>query len=72
MTSCDKKNYIQPSRFTFSKLLYGKLSKILNTFLLFSNKMVIRTGIHKMLVEISNREDPDQTTSLARPRGYKT
>ena len=36
-------------------------SKILNTFLfLFSNKiLVIRAVIHKMLVKIANREDPD-------------
>ena len=28
------------------------------------NKMlVIRTGIHKMLVRIANSEDPDQTAS---------
>ena len=42
---------------------HGKCSKISNTFLfLFSNKMlVIRAGIHKMLVRIANREDPDQT-----------
>ena len=25
--------------------------------------LVIRTGIHKMLVRIANREDPDQTAS---------
>ena len=39
--------------------------KILNTFLiLFSNKMLgFRAGIHKMLVRIANREDPDQTAS---------
>ena len=44
---------------------YGKCSKISNTFLLlFSNKMVIfRAGIHKILVRIENREDPDQTAS---------
>ena len=44
---------------------YGKCSKILNTFLiLFSNKMLIfRAGIHKILVRIANREDPDQTAS---------
>ena len=31
----------------------------------FSNKMVvIRAGIHKMLVRIANREKPDQTASL--------
>ena len=41
----------------------GKHSKIPNTFLfLFSNKiLVIRAGIHKMLVIITNREDPEQT-----------
>ena len=48
--------------------LYGKCFKILNTFLFFfSNKLlVIRVGIHKMLVRIASpdREDPDQTTSL--------
>ena len=39
--------------------IYGKYSKILKTFLfLFSNKMlVLRAGIHKMLVRIANRED---------------
>ena len=43
--------------------LYGKCPKISNTFLvLFSSKMlVIKAGIHKMLVRIANREDPDQT-----------
>ena len=42
---------------------YGKCSKISKTFLiLFSNKtLVIRAGIHTMLVRIANREDPDQT-----------
>ena len=45
--------------------MYGKHSKILNTFFfLFSNKLlVIRTGIQEMLVRIANREDPDQTAS---------
>ena len=43
---------------------YGYCSEVLNTFLLFSTKMlVIRDGIHKMLVRIANREDPDQTAS---------
>ena len=44
---------------------YGKCSKISNTFLLlFSIKMlVIRTGIHKIIVRVANREDPDQTAS---------
>ena len=33
-------------------------------FFLFSNKIwVIKTGIHKMLVRMANREDPDQTAS---------
>ena len=32
--------------------------------LLFLNKMlIIRAGIHKMLVTIANREEPDQTAS---------
>ena len=44
---------------------YGKLSKISPTFhFLFSKKMcVIRAEIHKILVRIANREDPDQTAS---------
>ena len=43
---------------------YGKCSEISNTFL-FSNKMLtIRFGIHKMIVRIANREDPDQTASF--------
>ena len=47
------------------KNVYGKCSKILNTFHhLFSNKMwVIRGGIHQILVRIANREDTDQTAS---------
>ena len=49
---------------------YGKCSKILNTFLLFSNKMLdIKVGIHKVLVRITNREDPDQTASSEAGRG---
>ena len=45
--------------------MYGKCSKISNTFLfLFSNKMLVfRPGIHKILVRVANREDPDQTAS---------
>ena len=45
--------------------LYGKCSKISNTFLfLISNKMLVfRAGIHKFLVRIANREDLDQTAS---------
>ena len=32
---------------------------------LFSNKMLVfRAGMHKMLVRIANREDPEQTASL--------
>ena len=44
---------------------YGKCLKISNTFLfLFSNKMlVIRAGIHNMVVRIANSEDPDQTAT---------
>ena len=40
----------------------SKLSKTF--FILFSNKMLIfKAGIHKILVKIANREDPDQTAS---------
>ena len=36
----------------------------INVLFLFSNKvLLIRTGNHKMLVSIANREDPDQTAS---------
>ena len=44
----------------------GKCSKIVYTFLiLFASKLlVIRAGIHKRLVRITNRQDPDQTDSL--------
>ena len=40
-----------------------KYSKISNTFhFLISMKMwVIRAGIHKMLIRLANREDPDKT-----------
>ena len=43
----------------------GKCSKIFKGFLfLFSTKMlVIGAEIHKVLVRIANREDPDQTAS---------
>ena len=45
--------------------IYVKCSKILNTFLgLFLNKMlVIKAGIHQMLVRRAKREDADQTDS---------
>ena len=43
--------------------MYSKCSIISNTFLiLFSNKMLVfRARIHKFLVRLANREDPDQT-----------
>ena len=42
-----------------------KYCNISNTFLtFFSNKiLVIKAGIHQMLVRIAKREDPDQTAS---------
>ena len=44
--------------------MYGKFYKISNTSLSVSNKMlVIRAGIHKMLIRIANSEDLDQTAS---------
>ena len=45
--------------------VYLKFQKfqILFSFL-FSNKMLVfRAGIHKILVGLANREDPDQTAS---------
>ena len=59
---------------------YGKCSKILNSFLiLYSDKrLVFRAGIHKMLIRIANREDPDQKQSdlglccLSRPFWQET
>ena len=46
-------------------LIYGKCCKNFKHFSpLFSNKMfVFKAEIHKMLVRIANREDPDQTAS---------
>ena len=51
---------------SFWQATNGKSSKTLNTFLfLFSNKMLLmRAGIHKVFVRITNKEDPDQTFSL--------
>ena len=45
--------------------VFCKCSKISNTFLfLFLNEMLVfRAGIHKKLVRIANRTDPDQTAS---------
>ena len=44
--------------------MYGKCSKFRTLSFLFSNNMmVIRAGIHKLLVRIANRVDPDQTAS---------
>ena len=45
-----------------SNKIYGKCSKISNTFLcLFSTN--IRAGIHKILVRIAKNDDTDQTVS---------
>ena len=43
----------------------ANVSKISNTFpFLIANKILVtRAGIHKMLVRIANREDPDQAAS---------
>ena len=51
--------------FLFTEI-YSKCYKILNTFLfLFANKMLVFRiwilNIHKKLVRIANRKDPDQT-----------
>ena len=55
---------------------YATCYKILNNFFLFSAKMlVIRTGIHKMLARIANRDDPRSAlfvyANLARQLGFK-
>ena len=54
-------NFIQEAK--MRHYIYRKCSKMSNTFLyLFLNKMlIIRAGIHRMLVRITNGEDPDQT-----------
>ena len=46
---------------TKEKISYVKWSKISNTFLfLLSNEMLdFRAGIHKIVVRIANKEDPD-------------
>ena len=61
----DIQYHIQPIKHTLSTLWIKYSKKKHNTFLfLFSNKMlVIGAGIHKILVCIANREDPDQTAS---------
>ena len=47
--------------------IYPKCSEISNTsgsfLVLFSNKMFIKAGIHKVLVSIANKGGPDQTAS---------
>ena len=50
----------------FLSFNWGKCLRISNTFpFLYSNQMVVfRAEIHKMLVRLVNREDPDQTDSL--------
>ena len=47
-------------------LAYGKCSKIWDTFLtLLPNKMlVMKAGMHTMLVRIANREDPDRSSLI--------
>ena len=46
------------------RCVYGRCSNI-NILFVFSNeKLVYRAGIHNILVNITNREDPVQTDSL--------
>ena len=44
----------------------GKYSKISNMvpFQISIKMLIFRAGIYKLLVRITNREDPDQTASL--------
>ena len=45
---------------------YSKCSKISNFyFFVLTRMLVIRAGIHKMLVKVANREDPDLTAEEA-------
>ena len=39
------------------------VQKFATSLFLFTNKLVISAGSHKMLFWIANREDPDQTAS---------
>ena len=50
-------------------ILLGKFSKALFSFCSKNNPFVITAGIHRMLVSIANREDPDQTASSEFSRG---
>ena len=52
-------------KYPFRGFQYGECSKISNTYLfLFSNRMLVfRAGIHKFLVRVANRENPDETAS---------
>ena len=51
-----------------TQLLYNcmvNVQKFQTLLFLFSNKMLVdRDRIHKMLLRITNREDPDQTDSV--------
>ena len=53
--------------FCFSKInvIFSMVMFFRNTFIIrFSTKMlVVKAGIHKMLIKIANWEDPDQTAS---------
>ena len=59
------KSHLALNNVSLGNSSHGKCSKITNTFtFLFLDKtMVFRAGIHKMLVRMANREDPDQTAS---------
>ena len=48
-----------------TEVYFGECSIVSNTFLvLFSNKILLfKAGICKLLVRMTNREDPDQTAS---------
>ena len=58
-------NYLNTGKPTSTTEDYGKYSKISNIFFfLFSKKMwIVKAGFHDILVQIANREDPDQTAS---------
>ena len=58
-----KKVYKDPIYFMIELVSTVNVLKFHFLFLFTNYMLVIRTGIHKMLVRIANREDPDQTAS---------
>ena len=62
MGHCPKMVKISPD-FTLSKILNQTGEKCWIKWIVFSCFIICRAGTHKMLVGMTNREDPDQTAS---------